>query len=55
MNQDAVWSVFEKTGNIDVYLLYNKLHNDTLTLSRQEALKDADKDRRTGNQGNERR
>ena len=59
MDKDTVWSIFEQTGDIDAYLLYNKLQNDTIMLSHQEAVQgannNANKNRRSDNKGNKRR
>lgn len=54
MNSDEVWNIFEKTGSIDAYMLYNRLRCDTVQLSRQEAAKHADQDRRPDYPGTER-
>jgi hypothetical protein len=55
LDKDTAWASFEQTGNIDAYLLYNKLQNDVVTLSHQEAQNNATKDRRPDNKGNKRR
>jgi hypothetical protein len=59
LDKDTVWSIFEQTGDIDAYLLYNKLQNDTIMLGHQEAVQgannNANKNRRSDNKGNKRR
>lgn len=39
MYSDGVWDIFEKTGSIDVYMLYNHLRRDAVLLSREQAAK----------------
>lgn len=53
MDKEAIWAIFEKTGSVDAYLLYNRLQNDLVTLNREEAAVHADKDRRPHHPGDE--
>lgn len=57
MNQDTVWNLFEKTGSINVYMLYNDLKDGcgADAVQNVEDGPNADQDRRTDNPGAERR
>lgn len=52
MNREALWSLFEKTGNIGAYVLY---HRDGAggAINDREAAAHASEDRRTDHQGSE--
>jgi hypothetical protein len=55
MDKDTAWSMFEKTGNIDMYLLYHDITGRDDKLRYQEDLLNADQNRRPDNSGFERR
>ena len=46
MDKNAVWSLFEKTGSINAYLLYHTLEEEMQKPHRQEDDSDADENRR---------
>ncbi len=52
MNRDAMWTLFEKTGNIDAYMIYHNLAENSAS-NKQEVLANAIKDRRTDHSGSE--
>jgi hypothetical protein len=52
MNKDAVWTLFEKTGSIGAYMLYNDIGENNV-LNNREVLIHADEDRRTDHTGSE--
>lgn len=45
MEASGAWELFKKTGNIGVYLLYKKMSDDEINLTREEQNSDADSDR----------
>ncbi|HEX3027327.1 MAG TPA: YqzL family protein [Clostridia bacterium] len=53
-SKDSVWTLFEKTGRIDAYMLYYDL-TSSQTMTSQEASRDADKNRRSDHSGDKRR
>lgn len=46
MDRDALWHLFEKTGNIGAYMLYRNMETND-ALDNQGAAANADKNRRT--------
>lgn len=54
MEAGKVWELFEKTGNIGVYILYKKLSDDeNQEQIREEQNKNADSDRGNCDKGNQ--
>jgi len=50
MKASQVWELFEKTGNVGVYMLYKKLSRDEMVQSNREENKTyADSDRGNSN------
>jgi hypothetical protein len=49
MDREALWTLFEKTGNIDAYMLYHS----SCALNNQEDAAHADKNRRSDHSGSE--
>lgn len=47
MNSNALWTLFEKTGNIGAYILYHDSCAANVNLGSREAAANANKDRRT--------
>jgi hypothetical protein len=52
MDKNAVWALFEKTGNIDAYMLYHNI-GETSHSDNREAYINASEDRRSDNTGTE--
>ena len=49
MDASNVWELFEKTGNIGVYLLYKKLSQENKEEKKEDFVNYADSDRRDCN------
>ena len=55
MDRDAAWSVFEDTGDINMYLIYSGLGRQAGSGTHREETANAVKDRRAGDKGPKRR
>lgn len=45
MESSGVWELFKKTGNIGVYLLYKKMADEEIKMTREEQNSDANSNR----------
>jgi hypothetical protein len=55
MDKDTAWSIFETTGNIEMYMLYYDLTGEDDPIQIQEDYSDANQNRRPGDPGLKRR